>query len=331
MSTRFERVHSVHIAELSCAVPRQHVASYGRVAHLMTEKAAKRRSRETGFCSLRVAPDEMMVSDLFEAAARQMLNDGNRKDIGALVFITQYPDYITPATSHVLQYRLGLGNDVLCLDINEGCSGFITGLYVAAVLSRQMQKKVLMGCGDTCAKGRDPDDAASLFIFGDAAAAALVEPGTDDMSFAFASYGDKADAIMMTRSSMNPRLGDCHNFDSIEIINFAANETHDAIVDFLDREHLAKTDVSLYACHQANKIILNGLADKLGVSYEQLPFLAGETGNTSSASIPLALSHFGNGHPALKKTLCCGFGVGMSVGLCLADFTKTKIHEDIEV
>ncbi|MCR4818823.1 MAG: hypothetical protein K5841_07700 [Fretibacterium sp.] len=328
---RYDCVQDIHIAELACAVPRQHVASYDRVAHLMTEKAAKRRSRETGFCSLRVAPDELMTSDLFEASALQILNDDNRRDIGALIFVTQYPDYICPATSHDLQHRLGLENDVLCLDINEGCSGFITGLYVAAVLSRQMQKKVLMGCGDTCAKGQEPDDAATRFIFGDAAAAALVEPGTDNVPFAFASYGDRANTIMLTKSSMNPRRGDCHTFDSIEIINFAANEAHDVIVDFLDRERLAKTDVSLYACHQANKIILNGLADKLGVSYEQLPFLAGETGNTSSASIPLELSSFGDGNPVLKKTLCCGFGVGLSVGVCLADFTRTRIHKDIEV
>lgn len=110
-------------------------------------------------------------------------------------------------------------------------------------------------------------------------------------------------------------------------MNFTLNDVPVNIVKLLDFAKLEKQDISLFACHQANKLILSSLADKLEISYEKLPFVAGETGNTSSASIPLMLcqEHFTN----LHNVVLCGFGVGLACASCLTNLTNTKFLEVI--
>lgn len=326
----FDCVKGVNIPEIVCALPSQKFTIAEYAPNLLNEKTAKRMARETGFHTLRIAPEDMTTSDLFAAVAEKLLSGRNRDDIAAIVFVTQTPDYAVPATSHVLQHRLGLSNDTLCLDINEGCSGFVTGLYIAAGLSSRLGAKVLLGCGDTLSKSTSPDDRATRCIFGDEAAAVLVEPGKQDIPFAFTSYGDRPDVIIMENSRYrkveNPKNGGHVYLNGVEILNFSLNEVPDVINSFMAKNSLKDEDISLYACHQANKLILDNLADKLGVSREKMPFTSGDIGNESSASIPSVISRTGGGG-VLRSVLCCGFGVGLSVGVCNADFSETKTSE----
>ena len=83
-------------------------------------------------------------------------------------------------------------------------------------------------------------------------------------------------------------------------------------------------------CRKNKKLTQSELAEKLGVSTEKLPFSAGRIGNTSSASLPLILSNYA-GDERLRNVLCCGFGVGLSVGICAADFGDTKFYETVEI
>lgn len=296
----FDCVKGVNIPEIVCALPSQSFSIAEYAPNLLNEKTAKRMARETGFHTLRIAPKEITTADLFAHAAEKLLAGRKREEISAIVFVTQTPDYLVPATSHILQERLGLSNNTLCLDITEGCSGFITGLYVSAVLASKLGVPVLLGVGDTASKLTSPDDRATRCIFGDEAAAILVEPGEQDIPFAFTSYGDRADVIINAndgyRITKNPKNNGCVYLDGVEILNFSLNEVPEVINDFMSRNNLTHEKISLYACHQANKLIINSLADKLGIPREKMPFTSGDIGNESSASIPSVITRTGGGN-----------------------------------
>lgn len=323
-------VGGVAIPRIACALPRQKLSLVEYAPNLFDEKSAKRMAKGTGFSRLRIAPADMTTADLCVAAAERILGGSDRSAVGSLVFVTQTPDYTVPATSHAIQERLRFGNDVLCLDINEGCSGWVTGLYTASLLCHNTKRPVCLLGGDTPSKTNAPDDRATMSIFGDAGTATLLEPGGELLPFLFKSYGDRPEAILLANyyqyRQESSKAGGGSLFTSLDggaIMDFSLDEVPSAIEEFLEEEHLSKEDVSLYACHQANQLILKHLADKIGVPREKMPFTSGEIGNESSASIPLVLQAE-TGKADLSRVLCCGFGVGLSIGICLADFSKTE-------
>lgn len=323
-------VNDIAISRMACALPKQKLSLAEYAPNLFDEKSAKRMAKGTGFSMLRIAPEEMTTANLCAAAAEYVLYGIDRSTVGSLVFVTQTPDYAVPATSHALQERLHLENGVLCLDINEGCSGWVTGLYMAVVLCKNTNAPVCLLAGDTPSKMTAMDDRATRSIFGDAGTATLIVPGESRISFLFKSYGDRPEAILLANYYQHRQVrrqtggGSLYvSLDGGAIMDFALDEVPAAIKEFLEAEDLLEEDVSLYACHQANKLILNSLADKLGVAREKVPFTSSEIGNESSASIPLVLQAKAE-IADLSRVLCCGFGVGLSIGICMADFTKTE-------
>lgn len=141
-------IDGIRIKSIACVVPKQKLSLVEYAPDLFNEKSAKRMSKWTGFSYLRIADENTTTADLCVVAAEKLFLDIDRASIGALVFVTQTPDYILPATSHVLQDRLRLRNDVVCLDINEGCSGYVTGVHVSAMLAKQLNTRVcLLGGG----------------------------------------------------------------------------------------------------------------------------------------------------------------------------------------
>lgn len=137
-------VKGINIEAISCAVPARKLSIQEYAPDLLTEKSAKRMAKGTGFSSLRISDDDTTTADLVVAAAEPLLDDFGRENIGALIFVSQTPDYVLPATSHILQAKLGLPNNIFCVDINEGCSGYITGLYTAGMLAKQINKSVCL-------------------------------------------------------------------------------------------------------------------------------------------------------------------------------------------
>ena len=141
-------IDGIRIKSIACAVPKRKLSLMEYAPDLFNEKSAKRMAKGTGFSDLRISDESTTTADLCVVAAEKIFSDIDRKSIGALVFVTQTPDYILPATSHVLQDRLGLRKDVICLDINEGCSGYVTGVFVSAMLAKQLNTRVcLLGGG----------------------------------------------------------------------------------------------------------------------------------------------------------------------------------------
>ena len=326
-------LEGISIESISCCVPRNQYTLTEYAPELFNEKSARRMAKGTGFSSLRIADDNTTTADLCIKAAESIFQEEKIENIGALVFVSQTPDYVLPATSHILQERLGLRNDVLCLDINEGCSGYVAGIYTAGLLARQLNKSVCLLGGDTISKLTSPVDRATRSIFGDAGTATIVAPGPQNVYFSFASYGDRADAIIVENSRhrrVDEAVNDgCLYLDGVGIMNFTLNEVPALMKDLCREANMDMADISLFACHQANKMILQSLADKLSVPVDKIPFTAGDCGNESSASIPMVLT--ASQDKDLTKVLSCGFGVGLSAGAFIYDFSRTKFYGVSEI
>ena len=327
-------IDGVQIESIACTVAKKKVAVQDYVADLFpTEKSIKRFTKTTGFTHLRISDDNVTTADLSAKSAEMILSETAREEIEAIVFLTQTPDYVLPATGHILQDRLALKRNILCIDANEGCAGYVTGLYLAAVIANNLKAKVLLVGGDTSSKVTYSEDRTTRSIFGDAGFATLISPNDKKLAFDFQSYGNLYDAIIMENSRHrivdNPKNNSLLYMDGNAVMDFSLDEVPEAVENFLRELNLTTSDISLFACHQPNKLILESLAKELKVPNEKLPFIAAETGNTSSASIPLMLSTCAD--KDLNQVLCVGFGIGMAIGICMADFSQTKFYEVTEL
>ena len=322
---------SVSLKALACAVPSQKFTLAEYAPDLVDRKSAEQIARVSGFRSLRIAPEEMTTSDLCVSPAMRILDDFGRGDVGAVVFVSKTPDYVSPATSHILQARLGLSPNVSCLDINEGCSGFIAGLYVSLLIAGEIRAPVLLCGGDTNSKLTSPSDRGTRCIFGDAGFAAVVAPDAEaaEIPFSFVNFGERAHSIIMENSRhrivSQPLNGGYYFMDGAAVMNFALTEVPALVRGLLSENGYDAGDITFYAFHQANKLIISSIARKLGIPQEKAPFTAGDTGNTSSASIPLMLCGV-HGNADMSRVMCVGFGVGLSAGACIADFSRTKFY-----
>ena len=327
------KVSGVKIAKLISAVPKNQYTVLEYASDLLDEKAAQQHAKAIGFSKLRIAPEDMTVGNLFKAAAEKMLAGYDKSNIGGLVIVSHTPDYRSPSLGHVMQDVLGLPVQTLCLDINEGCSGYASGLYTSALMAKSMQKAVLLLGGDVISKHTHPKDSATRTIMGDAVYALLVEPGDEEIFFSFTSYGEKRGIIVEDnngeRKVENPRNEGKVYFDGVEIMSFVMAEVPPLIKATIEAAGLTQDDISLYAMHQANKMLLKLLSMKLKVAPAKMPFVVGETGNMSSACIPYLLTV--SKDKDLSKVFGCGFGVGMSASCTIADYSKTEIMEPIEV
>lgn len=321
----------VSVKAVACAVPNQNFTLTEYAPDLVDEKTARKIEQVSGFRSLRIAPEGITTSDLCVPPAMKILDDFGRGDIGAVVFVSKTPDYVSPATSHILQARLNLPNHVLCLDINEGCSGYIAGLYVSGLLACQLGAPVILCGGDTNSRLTSPHDRGTRCIFGDAGFASLIAPDSDggDIPFMFANFGERARTIIMENSrhriTEHPLNGGYYFMDGAAVMSFALSEVPAIVRRMLTENNYRIDDITFYAFHQCNKFIISSVAKKLGIPPEKAPFTAGNTGNTSSASIPLSLCECA-GHADYSRVMCVGFGVGLSAGACVADFTRTKFY-----
>jgi 3-oxoacyl-[acyl-carrier-protein] synthase-3 len=168
-------IRNVSIKGISSAVPKKTVNLKNH-----SDKAinVERIINSTGIENIRVASKDMCASDLCYESAMQLIKELNwdPASIDLLVFITQTPDYKIPATSCILQARLGLSKNCAAFDINLGCSGYIYGLNVVYnFLCQGKMKRALLLVGDTSSKLVSPFDMSTYFLFGDAGTATALE------------------------------------------------------------------------------------------------------------------------------------------------------------
>ena len=293
---------------------------------LLNEKQAKRFTLNTGFARLCLADKQRSTADLCIKAAQKILQKDDRANVDALIFVTTTPNWPTPATSHYIRHILGLPEQCICLDVNEACSGYVMGYYLACSLIKGGQcREVLLLCGDTASRYTDPRDSATHLLFGEGGSATLIGAmeGTENY-FANATYGDRYNALIAHYSAYNLPEGYL-TMDGVRIMDFSLNEVPETIGKLLEYAKTDKDKINLFACHQANKLILASLAKKLAVPPERVPFMAAQTGNLMSASIPAMLSVYDK--PKQKNIILAGFGAGLACAFCLTDLSNTEIME----
>lgn len=275
------------------------------------------------------------ASDLGYIAASEIFKSGKAEidDIAVLVFVSQKPDYRSPGTSYVLQKRLGLSNDVLCVDINLACSGFVYGLQTALSLLDTIQgnKKALLITADTSYKTMSPEDRTTIMLFGDSGSAVVLEKDIEykeEFSFASRTNGSKFKSIITPAGAFRNRdlkpvdetwsdgiVRNDYNthMKGMEVFEFSITAVPKLINDYFTETNTTSENFDFFILHQANLYILKQLSRKNKIPFEKIPISIDRYGNNSSNSIPLVLcDHFSNSEHKDLKLFVSGFGAGLS-------------------
>ncbi|MBP2315846.1 3-oxoacyl-ACP synthase III family protein [Azospirillum soli] len=286
------------------------------------EDAARKIAKATGIEARHLVPAHQCTSDLAEAAGRRLLDrmGWEPASVDLLVMVTQTHDHILPASGYLLHHRLGLGKGAAVLDLTLGCSGYVYGLWTAAAMLKVAGgRRALLIAGDTTSRVLDPNDRAVAPLFGDAATATALEIDADASPMAFALGSDGAGAPYLTVPGGGLRRPEApaHLFmDGTQVFAFTLREVPGNIRAALDLAGWTVDDVDHVVLHQANAQMIRHLAQKLGATPAQTVLALGGYGNTSSASVPLALASelVEPLRAGARRLLLSGFGVGWSWG-----------------
>lgn len=293
----------------------------------------------TGIQSRRVMAAGQTSLTLAEIASKALIEDSNSmaEDIGLVLFVTQTPDMPFPGNAVQLQKTLGLSKNTLAFDVNLGCSGFVYGLWQAAQLLKGIEApKALLITGDSTSRQYSDDNRVVNTLFGDAVSACLVEKARDapDMVFSMGSDGAGAPYLQQPNGgALHPDTQANMFMDGTQVFVFTLREIPGSVKDCLDTQDWQIEELDFAVMHQANEMMLQRLGDKLKLSKEQLVICLKDTGNTSSASIPLAMNISLEEELLNKdnKLLLSGFGVGWSWGTVALELPKLKVCSLIDL
>ena len=299
--------------------------------------SAEKIFAKTGIRSRPVAAPGQTAGDLGFLAADSMLDQlgAARGEVDAIVFISQSPDYFLPPTACLLQDRLGLSDRCAAFDVNLGCSGFTYGLWLAgSLVEANTARQVLLICADTYSRYCDRQDLATVTLFGDGAAAALVSAaperalallgptvlGTDGRGARDLIVPQGGGRSWATGQSTgpSPRLV----MDGPEVFRFALDRVGAGIDQLLATVRRSRREIDLFLFHQANRFMLETLRDHLELPDDRLPIDVEEVGNLATASLPVLVSRClraGTIGPGCHCVLV-GFGVGFSWGMTYAEW-----------
>lgn len=293
----------------------------------------------TGIKKRRVVPLGQTCLDLAKIGSKNFFEELNWQpsDIGLLIFVTQTPDYPFPGNAVQMQHYLGLDKSTIALDINLGCSGFVYGLWqTSQLLSSIDSKRALLIVGDTTSTQYSSANHAVSALFGDAVSLIALEKDSsaDTMVFDLGTDGAGAPYLMQPNGGARyPLLPPQLFMDGTQVFTFTLREIpHSVLACLADKKWTIK-DVDFSVMHQANEMMLKHLGAKIGFSEQQMVISMGDIGNTSSASIPLAmcLNLAGPLQAKKNKLLLSGFGVGWSWGTVAYEQAPLKICRVIDL
>jgi len=339
-------IDNVRIAGFASGVPRNVVNNFKLKVYENAKYSVDDFVRSTGVEKRRHS-EKLTTSDLCFEATEKLLTDlgWQREDVDALVFVTQTPDYIYPASACILQDRLGLSQDCYAEDISLGCSGWVYGLSnVASLLSSGSMKKALLLAGD--AKGVVPGDSP---LFGHAGTVTALEyaQGALGFKFHFGTDGSGYDAIIVPdggcRNGINERsFEDVEMFGmkssriqgymkGMDVFGFSMTTAPKSVRQLSEHFGFDYLDYDWFVFHQANKSMNDMIVRLLKLDIAKVPYSISDFGNTSSASIPLTITTQLMGKASNKKFICCSFGVGLSWGTVAFETDNIIISDLVEV
>ncbi len=282
---------------------------------------AAKIEKKLGIASRHIAGTHETALDMAEQACLKLFAYYDRAKIDYVLLCTQSPEYLLPTSACILQDRLGLRKDAGALDFNLGCSGFVYGLSLAkGLIAGKIASRVLLVTSETYTKFIAPQDKGNMSIFGDAAAATVIEADAEESIHAFSLGTDGSgyrNLIVANGGLRAPKDGGDGDFlymDGPEIFNFTLESLPPLIEDVLARNNTTLEKVDYIVFHQANLYMLETLRKLMKIPAEKFHMDLHDTGNTVSSTIPLALKRAETSGKIKKgdTILLAGFGVGYS-------------------
>ena len=319
------KIKSVRIVGVGTYVPEKIMTNFD-VEKIIDTSDEWIRTR-TGIEERRFADPSEATSDLAAAAARKALEAANltAEEIDMIIVVTTTPDYFIQNTAGIVLGLIGAVN-AGAMDLNAACSGFVYGLSVAkGLVAANINKKVLVIGAEVLSRSIDMQDRNTCVLFGDGAAAAIVSEVEDGYGMISQFLGGEADTKGSLRTpgggSRNPFsqkvLDERSNFIQMkgqDVFKFAVKALPKATSEALEMAGLNSSDIDMVFPHQANVRIIEGASKRLEIPMDKFYLNLNKVGNTSSASIGLALGE------ALEKGLVkkgdtialTGFGAGLT-------------------
>lgn len=338
--------HNVGIKAMSACVPATIAYNKDLIA-IMGQEEVDKMINSVGIHERRVSSDEICASDLCYEAALRLMKDNQiePESIDMLLFMSQSSDYKSPATSCILQHKLGLSKSTACIDLTLACSGYVYALSTAfAYASMDGINRILLLDGETFTKYVNPRDKVNVPLYGDAGTATLIEKGDYETAiFSLNSDGSGADAVKIpfggcrnpfTCESLLEKECEDGNFrsdvqvymDGMDVFNFAISVVPKGVKAIVKDANLTLDDIDILVFHQSNKFMTDFFVKRLKFDPEKVPYSIQKYGNTSSASIPLTIcSELPNRLISNKTVVMCGFGAGLSWGTALVPFKECNV------
>jgi 3-oxoacyl-[acyl-carrier-protein] synthase-3 len=315
------------------------------------EKQINNIKKNLGLQCRRVAASGETASDLMLGAANHLLESFDKDSIDGLLCVTQTPDHFQPSNACILHGKLELSKNCLAYDVNLGCSGYVYGLWQAfMMISSGTCQNVLLLAGDTLSKTVGERDRATAPLFGDAGTATIVSAcsETNETYFSLHSNGGGAQHIIIPAGAFrepsseltkvevededgNLKSKDDLNMNGVEVFMFSITQEPKAIKQTLKDTGNTPEDIDFLFLHQANQYIIDNIAKRTKFAADKVPSSSvKEYGNTSSASIPLAINNCDAVNSDVNvKVLLSGFGVGLSWASCVTNLSKVKSFKTI--
>lgn len=351
----FLEISNVDIKGVAAAVPKQ--VKVAKEQPFFTDIEAENFTKVTGVISSHVAPADMTLSDLCQAAAEKLFEASGweRDSIDLIIFVSTSRDfYICPNTANILQDKLGLKTSVVALDLPFACSGYVYGLSVASSMMQNGQlKRCLLCVGEMTSKNQSSLDKTVWPLHGDAGSVTLLEYNPEakhPMQFNLGSDGSgwetiicrevgvrcptTADSLVVRKYDEGiERNGMQCSMDGMSVFSFAITRPGQCIKELCEHFNIDLSAIDYLLIHQANRMIDEKIRKKLKLSEEKVPYSMPYYGNTSSCTIPITMTS--QLHEKLtvgeNELVMCGFGSGLSWGAARAFTDKIICLPVIEV
>jgi 3-oxoacyl-[acyl-carrier-protein] synthase III len=324
----------ISITGLACHVP-ERVVTNDDLAELVDTSDEWIRTR-TGILERRYASDDEALSDIALPAAKVALERAGVKaaDVDLLIVATVTPDMIFPSTAAILADKLGAA-DAAAYDLSAGCTGFMYGITQATgMLASGLNRRALVIGADVLSKVMNFADRSTCVLFGDGAGAVVLEPVAEQGFLGFELGADGAGGVDLnlpaggsrTPASAQTVEGGLHyiHMNGRRVFKFATRVLVSSAESLLEKTGVAIEDVDVYVPHQANVRIIDHAVAKLGIPEDRVVVNVDRYGNTSSASIPLALAEAVADGRVQKGSmvLMTGMGAGLTWGSALMRWTE---------
>lgn len=327
---------SVCINHISVYLPENKLSN----ANLASEFniAEDRVLKNTNIHNRFVSGSDELSSDMAIKAGNILFNETefDKSEIDFLIFCSEGFDYIAPATSCIIQHKLGLPTNIGCFDLPYGCSGYVYGLGIAyGLLKAGIAKKVLFLTADIPTKVIAKNDLELRSIFSDIATASIItlNNSSEETFFVYGTDGKGALDLYVEKSAFKPPINPdfkmpeglvCGQMlmNGTNIFLFAVKKVPLLVNEILEKNKLSIDDIDLFVFHQASYFMLEVIRKKMKLPQDKVFLNIQQYGNSVSSTIPMAL-YDAEKQGILKrgmKVLLAGFGIGNSWGATIIDY-----------